>query len=269
MATPAAVIFDNDGLLLDTESVWSRGEEELFRRRGLEFTLEHKRELVGTSAQAAGATLARQLGEPGTDAELIAELDGLVLDELERGVEPLAGAVELVAELQGRGVPPAWSRTRRCGFITRALELGGLDGFACGRERPRRAGPEAGPRRLPGGLRAARRSPRRPTSSRFEDSPTGVAAARAAGLTVLGVPSLDGDRARRGARGVRIARRARGAGAARDSEGRSVRVVGGVRRRPRFLGERGQLEHARARPPRAPRSPPRPSGRRARPAGGR
>ena len=62
------MIFDNDGLLLDTESVWSRAEEELFRRRGLEFTLEHKLELVGTSAQIAGAILARQLGEQGTEA---------------------------------------------------------------------------------------------------------------------------------------------------------------------------------------------------------
>ena len=42
------MIFDNDGLLLDTEKVWTRGEEDLFRRRGREFTLEHKLALVGT-----------------------------------------------------------------------------------------------------------------------------------------------------------------------------------------------------------------------------
>ena len=57
MATPAAVIFDNDGLLLDTESVWTRGEADLFRQRGREFTPEHKLELIGTSAQdAAGSS---------------------------------------------------------------------------------------------------------------------------------------------------------------------------------------------------------------------
>ena len=35
---PDAVVFDNDGLLLDTESVWTRAEQDLFERRGLEFT---------------------------------------------------------------------------------------------------------------------------------------------------------------------------------------------------------------------------------------
>ena len=47
---PAAVLLDNDGLLLDTESVWTRAEQQLFARRGLEFTLAHKRELVGMPA---------------------------------------------------------------------------------------------------------------------------------------------------------------------------------------------------------------------------
>jgi hypothetical protein len=32
-ALPDAVLFDNDGLLLDTESVWTRAEEDLFERR--------------------------------------------------------------------------------------------------------------------------------------------------------------------------------------------------------------------------------------------
>ena len=52
---PDAVVFDNDGLLLDTESVWTRAEQDLFERRGLEFTPADKRELVGTSAEIAGA----------------------------------------------------------------------------------------------------------------------------------------------------------------------------------------------------------------------
>ena len=50
-----AVIFDNDGLLLDTEESWTRAEEALFERRGMRFTIEHKRELLGSApAIAAG-----------------------------------------------------------------------------------------------------------------------------------------------------------------------------------------------------------------------
>ena len=58
-AMPLAVVFDNDGLLLDTESVWTRAEQDLFERRGLEFTPADKRELVGTSAEIAGRVLER------------------------------------------------------------------------------------------------------------------------------------------------------------------------------------------------------------------
>ena len=123
VASPTAVIFDNDGLLLDTESVWTRAEQDLFERRGLEFTLAHKRELVGTSAQAAGAIFERQLGEPGRTDEIVAELDDLVFEELERGVEPMAGALELVADLRERGTPIAIASNSPARFIARALEL--------------------------------------------------------------------------------------------------------------------------------------------------
>src|ERR1700709_892426 len=68
---PEAVVFDNDGLLLDTESVWTRAEQDLFRRRGKEVTPADKRQLVGTSAAIAGGVLEGRLGEPGRAAELI------------------------------------------------------------------------------------------------------------------------------------------------------------------------------------------------------
>src|ERR1700704_6517720 len=80
---PTAVVFDNDGLLLDTESVWTRAERDLFERRGVECTPADKRELVGTSAEIAGGILARRLEEPGRAATLIEELNELVVAELE------------------------------------------------------------------------------------------------------------------------------------------------------------------------------------------
>ena len=39
MPIPKAALFDNDGLLLDTESVWSRAEQTLFERRERTFTI--------------------------------------------------------------------------------------------------------------------------------------------------------------------------------------------------------------------------------------
>src|SRR5262245_33239154 len=102
---PDAVVFDNDGLLLDTESVWTRAEQDLFELRGLEFTAANKLELVGTSAEIAGGILERRLGEPGRAEDLIEELNGLVVAELEHGVEAMVGARDLLHELADRGTP--------------------------------------------------------------------------------------------------------------------------------------------------------------------
>jgi HAD superfamily hydrolase (TIGR01509 family) len=189
---PAAVVFDNDGLLLDTESVWTRAEQDLFERRELEFTPPHKRELVGTSAEIAGGILERRLGEPGRAGELIEELNELVVAELEHGVEAMIGARELLERLRSRGTPIGLVSNSPLAFVRRSLEIVGfVDRFDVVISAHEVAAPKPAPdpyleacRRL--GVEAG------PAVVALEDSPTGVAAARAAGLTVIGVPSLEG-----------------------------------------------------------------------------
>jgi HAD superfamily hydrolase (TIGR01509 family) len=191
-AAPDAVLFDNDGLLLDTESVWTRAEVDLFERRGTDFTAADKRVLVGTSAEIAGGVLEERLGEPGRAAELIEELNALVVAELEHGVEAMIGARELLATLRQRGTPIGLVSNSPLVFVQRSLQLAGFENlFDVVLSAHEVAAPKPAPdpyleacRRLgvePGPLVVA-----------LEDSPTGVAAARAAGLTVIGVPSIDG-----------------------------------------------------------------------------
>ena len=188
---PTAVVFDNDGLLLDTESVWTRAEEDLFELRGAEFTPADKLELVGTSAEIAGGILERRLGEPGRAAELIEELNELVVAELEHGVEAMLGARELLERLQGK-VPIGLVSNSPLRFVRRSIELAGIEDFfdvvlsAHEVEAPK---PAPDPY-----LEACRRLGVEPGPEvvALEDSPTGVAAARAAGLTVIGIPSVEG-----------------------------------------------------------------------------
>jgi HAD superfamily hydrolase (TIGR01509 family) len=189
---PDAVVFDNDGLLLDTESVWTRAEDDLFERRGLEFTTEQKHQIIGTSAEAAGEMLERWLGEAGRAAAIIEELNELVVAELEHGVEAMIGARDLLERLKEQGTPIGLVSNSPLAFVVRSLEIVGFHSIfdvvisahevAAPKPAPdpyleacSRLGVEAGP-----GVIA------------LEDSPTGVAAARAAGLTVIGVPSVDG-----------------------------------------------------------------------------
>lgn len=192
VGAPTAVVFDNDGLLLDTESVWTRAEQDLFDRRGLEFTPANKRELVGTSAEIAGGILERRLGEPGRAVELIEELNDLVVAELEHGVEAMVGARELLHALKQSGIPIGLVSNSPLVFVQRSLAIVGFhDQFDVVISAHEVAEPKPSPDPY---LEACRRldvAPG-PTVVALEDSPTGVAAARAAGLTVIGIPSLEG-----------------------------------------------------------------------------
>jgi HAD superfamily hydrolase (TIGR01509 family) len=192
LAAPDAVVFDNDGLLLDTESVWTRAEQDLFARRGTEFTPADKRVLVGTSAAIAGAVLEERLGEPGRAAALIEELNLLVVAELEHGVEAMIGARELLRALGDRGTPIGLVSNSPLAFVTRSLQLVGFeDLFDVVLSAHEVAAPKPAPDPY---LEACRRLGVEPGPGvvALEDSPTGVAAARAAGLTVIGVPSIEG-----------------------------------------------------------------------------
>jgi HAD superfamily hydrolase (TIGR01509 family) len=189
---PDAVVFDNDGLLLDTESVWTRAERDLFERRGADFTPADKRVLVGTSAEVAGGILEERLREPGRATALIEELNALVVAELEHGVETMIGARELLRSLRERGTPVGLVSNSPMPFVRRSLELSGFhDHFDVVLSAHEVAAPKPAPDPY---LEACRRLgvPPGPGVVALEDSPTGVAAARAAGLTVIGVPSIEG-----------------------------------------------------------------------------
>jgi HAD superfamily hydrolase (TIGR01509 family) len=189
---PDAVVFDNDGLLLDTESVWTRAERDLFERRGIEFRAEHKHELVGTSAEVVGRLLEGWFEAPGSALELVEELNELVIAELEHGVEAMVGARELLHRLKQRGIPIGLVSNSPLRFVQRSLQIVGFhDRFDVVLSAHQVAAPKPAPDPY---LEACRRLGVEPTPSvvALEDSPTGVAAARAAGLTVIGIPSIDG-----------------------------------------------------------------------------
>jgi HAD superfamily hydrolase (TIGR01509 family) len=188
-ARPAAVVFDNDGLLLDTEDAWTRAEVVLFRRHGGEFTLEHKRDLIGSSHTVAAGKIERMLRAPGRGQELIAELHALVMAEALNDVRPRPGAVELVAALHEAGIPIAVASNSPRDFLDRVMATAGVTGSfdvtVAGDEVEH---PKPAPDVY---LAACARLGADPSASvGIEDSPTGAAAAKRAGMTVVGVPYI-------------------------------------------------------------------------------
>src|SRR5579872_2502398 len=122
-----AVVFDNDGLLLDTEEGWTRAERALFECHGVEFTPEHKRELLGTSAAAAAAMLEVILDRPGEGPLLITQLGMLVLEEIDRYAAPRPGALRLLARLADAAIPCALASNSPRILVDHALASAGID----------------------------------------------------------------------------------------------------------------------------------------------
>jgi HAD superfamily hydrolase (TIGR01509 family) len=187
-----AVVFDNDGLLLDTEESWTRAERTLFERRGLEFTPEHKRALLGTSAKAAAALLETIFDAPGRGRLLTAELGILVLGEMSRYAAPRPGALELLERLRDAAIPVALASNSPRMLVNRALATAGIaqDTFAAILTAEVVAVAKPAPDLYLAACAALGTEPARTLA--LEDSPTGVAAAVAAGCFTVGVPSIAG-----------------------------------------------------------------------------
>lgn len=185
-----AVVFDCDGLLLDTEELWMRGEAALVERYGVEYTPEVKARLFGVSAKNLVPELETLLKRPGEGEKLVEELVARCWVEISREAKPRPGAVELVRALRSREerLPIGVASNSPRGLVEEALATAGLAGAfdaIVGYDEVRDPKPAPDPYLLC--CKRLGAEPRR--SVALEDSPTGVASARAAGLYVLGVPS--------------------------------------------------------------------------------
>jgi HAD superfamily hydrolase (TIGR01509 family) len=185
-----AVVFDCDGLLVDTETCWTRAETAIFAEHGHTFGPEQKKLVIGRTLEAAGDAMAVHFDRPGEGPSLARHLYDLVAQELAGGADALPGAAELVRRLHGR-VPIAVASNSPRPFVDAALASAGLADLF---EHVVAAGDVAHPKPAPDLYLAAcvvlNADPVRTVA--FEDSATGVAAARAAGTFVIGVPSLAG-----------------------------------------------------------------------------
>lgn len=187
-----AVVFDNDGLLLDTEESWTRAQEALFERHGREFTAKHKRDMLGSSPKHAAEALEAILDAPGEGMALIMELAMIVLEELARDAPPRPGARELIAKLRAAGIPMALASNSPRMLVDRALQTAQIDPetFSAILTADVVTHPKPAPEIYLSACAALHTAPARTLV--LEDSPTGIEAATAAGCYTIAVPSVPG-----------------------------------------------------------------------------
>jgi HAD superfamily hydrolase (TIGR01509 family) len=183
----AAVIFDLDGVLLDSEQVWNQAKEGLVRERGGRWTCRAPRDMMGMSSPEWSAYLRDELGvdlEPGEISDdVVARLERIYRDRLPM----LDGASEAVERLAARW-PLGLASSSNREIIDLFLELSGLAGrFAVTISSEEVARGKPAPDVY---LEAARRLEVEPADCvAIEDSENGIRAARAAGMTVLALPN--------------------------------------------------------------------------------
>lgn len=184
-----AVVFDMDGLLLDTELLWHRAETELFARHGAEFSWDDKMAVIGSSFSFTADYFAGRLGLPrGQGPGLVDEMVSLMEAQLREQVDGRPGAVELVERLRGRTRLGLASNSPRH-LVDAALATARItDAFDAIVTSDDVAESKPAPDIY---LLACKRLGVEPVDAlALEDSASGIAAAKAAGLTCIAVPQF-------------------------------------------------------------------------------
>jgi HAD superfamily hydrolase (TIGR01509 family) len=183
-----AVLFDMDGLLVDSEPLWFEVETEIMARMGGAWSHADQQHLVGGPMDHSLGYMLARAARPVPEATVARWLaEGITSLVREHGVPMLPGARELLAEVRAAGVPCALVTSAQRDLMEAVLETTGavFDATVCAAD-VRLGKPDPEPYLLAGhrlGVHPA-------GCVALEDSPNGIASAEAAGCAVIAVPNV-------------------------------------------------------------------------------
>lgn len=182
-----AVVFDLDGVIVDSEHVWDAAREALARERGGRWHEDAQRDMMGMSSVEWSRYMHDVIGLADPPEEISAEVVRRLESTYREELPLVAGAAEAVARLAERW-PLAVASSSNRPIIDLVLGLSGLHRFF-----QATVSSEEVPRGKPAPdvyLEAARRlgvDPER--CAAVEDSRNGILSARAAGMRVVAIPN--------------------------------------------------------------------------------
>ena len=181
-----AIVFDMDGVLLDSEPLHFAALNRALGRDGLRVNRDEYERFIGTTTEAMLESLIERYRLQRAHAEYLAEYDAAVLDQLDQARPPNDGVVPLMQRARELGMRVGLASSSRRVWIDatlRSLSLSdAFDAIVSGDEVTRgKPDPQIYL------LAAQRLSVASERCLAIEDAPNGVAAARAAGMAVIGV----------------------------------------------------------------------------------
>jgi HAD superfamily hydrolase (TIGR01509 family) len=182
-----AVVFDLDGVILQSEEVWDEVRGAFIRERGGRYDAEAQRAMMGMSAPEWSRYVHEELGLPNPPEEISDEILRRMIARYHENLPLIPGAREAAERLAARWPLGIASSSNRP-LIDAALELAGLahlfQATVSSEEVPRgKPAPDVY-------LEAARRlgvAPER--AAAIEDSHAGIRSAKAAGMRVVAIPN--------------------------------------------------------------------------------
>jgi HAD superfamily hydrolase (TIGR01509 family) len=193
---PAAVLWDLDGTLVDTEPYWIESEFELVAEHEGTWTHEHAMNLVGNDLLESGRYIAEHSGIGLDPATIVEDLLDRVVDRVQQQVPWRPGALELLADLHDQGVPCGLVTMSYRRFVAPILARLAEDAFDVVVTGDSVTQGKPHPEPYLKAVAALGIEPARTVA--IEDSNTGARSAESAGCTVLvvqnHVPVLPGDR---------------------------------------------------------------------------
>lgn len=98
-----AVIFDMDGVMIDSEPLWEKTERILLARRGIDYSPDYRDKIVGLNQRDSGKLLVGTFDLDDTVEEIIAERVAILTSIYEKELEVVPSLVPLLKELGKNG----------------------------------------------------------------------------------------------------------------------------------------------------------------------
>ncbi|GAB4521348.1 MAG: HAD-IA family hydrolase [Anaerolineae bacterium] len=182
-----AIIFDMDGLLVDSERIWFEAEKQVIESRGFEYTQEVREQIIGLRLDEFMTKLHKIYGFTETVEALMLELEDMMVELILKDVTTQPGAHEIVQWVAEQGIPHCIASSSSKRIIDATMQSQGWDDVFTLRYTA-----DSVPNGKPAPdvyLLAAQGINIAPEDClALEDSPNGSRAAVAAGMTCYAVP---------------------------------------------------------------------------------